>query len=161
MSCGLVAAMLAGWASAASPDDMPDRCSAADTRKGTIQLSPAWKAGGGTWSGRYCGRGRAVIKVGGRTIIISGGHCTSTRARFGLLGAADGAKGIWLLFEPNRVGENNVADGGFQAPGIPGEIALGGTVIRKKGLNTATFTLFGRSGANLKLRGSFTCGTFL
>lgn len=117
---------------------------------------------GGPYSARYCGRGRAVVRVGGKTVVLNGGRCTSSRLGVGLVGHVKGAKGMWLLVEqPNRTGRNNVIDGAIHLPGITGEIAISGTATRAKGLNTATFSLNGRSpGKPRTFTGTWTCGTF-
>jgi len=159
-SGGVAALVLTGSAAGASPQ-MPPQCSAAATQRGGIMLSREYEAGG-PYSARYCGRGRAVVRVGGKTFAFNGGRCTSRRLGVGLVGHVTGAKGMWLLLEqPNRTGRNNVIDGAIQLPGITGEIAVSGTAIRAKGLNTATFSLHGRSrGKPRRLTGTWACGTF-
>ena len=69
---------------------------------------------------------------------------------------------MWLLLaQPNRTGRDNVIDGAIHLPGIAGEIAVSGTATRAKGLDTATFSLFGRStGKPRTFTGTWTCGTF-
>ena len=145
---------LSGWAAGASPD-VPPNCSPADTQRHAILHSEAFKAGG-PYSARYCGPGRAVVRVGGKSFTVTGGFCTSGRVGFGLF-ANVGAKGIVLVLRAsNRAGRTKIIDSSVRIPGVTGEIPNTGTAIRAKGLKSGTFALT-RSGA-LRVTGSWTCG---
>ena len=146
---------LSGWAAGASPD-VPPKCSPADTQRHAILLSEAFKAGG-PYSARYCGPGRAVVRVGGKSFAIKGGHCTSGRVRFGLFANVAGAKGIVLVLrERNRSGRTEIIDSSVRLPGVTGEIPNTGTAIRAKGPKSGTFALIGSKGPTFT--GSWTCG---
>ncbi len=107
----------------------------------------------GTRTGRYCGGGRAVLRVEGKSFVIKGGRCTSRRVGMGLLG---GTRGMWLLLEdPNRTGRNDIIDGEIDLPGFVGLGSVTGTAIRAEGLNSATFSVWW--GAT-KVTGTWTCG---
>ena len=151
--------VLTGSAVGASPQ-MPPQCSAPATQRGGIMFSAESRAYG-PYLRRYCGRGRAVVRVGSKTFVFNGGRCTSRRLGFGLVGNVANAKGMWLVLEqPNRTGRNNVIDGAIHLPGDTGEIAVSGSAIHAKGLNTATFSLYGR-GKPGRFTGTWTCGTFI
>jgi hypothetical protein len=145
---------LSGRAAGASPD-VPPKCSPADTQRHAILHSETFKAGG-PWAGRYCGPGKAVVRVEGKSFTITGGFCTPGRVGFGLFANA-GTKGIVLVLRAsNRAGRTEIIDSSVRMPGVTGEIPNTGTAIRAKGLKSGTFTLTG-SGA-LRVTGSWTCG---
>jgi hypothetical protein len=148
--------MLAGWAAGASPQ-LPPQCSPADTQRGRILHSEEFKAGG-LWSARYCGPGRAVVRVGGKSFTIRGGRCTSRRVGFGQLG--NEGRGISLVLgHTNRPGRNDVIDGLIQLPGVSSAktSAYPGTVIKSKDLKSATFSI-GPRGQPARITGSWICG---
>lgn len=153
-----VAALLTlpGWAARASPD-VPPKCSPADTQRHATVLSEAYKAGG-PLAVRYCGSGRAVVRVGGKSFTIEGGYCTSGRVRFGLFANVASAKGIVLvMLARKRTGRTEIIDSSVRLPGVTGEIPNTGTAIRAKGPKSGTFALVGSKGP--RFTGSWTCGS--
>jgi hypothetical protein len=123
---------------------------------------------------RYCGSGRAVMRVGRKSFTIEGGRCLSSRVGFGVLG--DGisgtpaarafwgpsrAKGFSLVLERlghNRPGRNDVIDGIVQLPGVSLAGPITGTAIVGKGLESATFSI-GTPGRPARITASWTCGS--
>jgi hypothetical protein len=116
---------------------------------------------------RYCGPGRAVLRVDGKVFVIKGGTCRRGMGSvgFGLNGYSGGqARGIWLRLQPEgsdaippwniRAGRNKVIDGEVQLPGFA-SLPHTGTAIVAKDLKSATFSL-GRQ-AKPKITGSRTC----
>jgi hypothetical protein len=116
---------------------------------------------------RYCGPGRAVLRVDGNLFIIKGGTCRRGMGSvgFGLNGHLGGpATGIWLRLQPEgsdgvppwniRAGRNTVIDGEVQLPGIA-SLPHTGTAVVAKDLKSATFSL-GRQ-AKPRITGSWTC----
>src|SRR5262249_36514164 len=99
--------MLSGWTAGTSLR-LPPQCPLASTQRGAVL-----RVGGGF---RFCGRGRAVLRVGRKSITINGGYCTPTRPSFGLVGARDRAGFQLVLERPNRVGRNKVIDGVIGLP---------------------------------------------
>jgi hypothetical protein len=152
--------MLAGWAAGASAP-LPPKCSPADTQR----LAFLFSGGRGTDDEpgymRYCGAGRVVMRVEGKSFTIQGGSCSTRRARFGLLwnriGEAPVGRGFWVLLEPgNRPGRIDITDGEIQLPGILSVAAPTiGTAIVAKGVMSAT-TL--SVGGVTKVTGRWTCG---
>jgi hypothetical protein len=114
---------------------------------------------------RYCGRGRAVVRVDGKMFVIKGGTCHRRGGGVGFGLIEDGgrrARGIWLRLQPvgdalfvNVVaGRNKVIDGEVQLPGFP-SLPHTGTAIVAKDLRSGTFSL--GSPAKPRITGSFTC----
>jgi len=148
--------VLAGRAAGASPR-LPPQCSPADTQRGRILHSDEFEAGG-PWSARYCGPGRAVVRVGGKSFAIRGGRCTSRRVGFGRLG--NEGRGISLVLKhANRRGRNDIIDGIIQLPGVrlPDKTPVTGTVITSEDLERATFSI-GKPGHPARITGSWICG---
>ena len=144
---------MAGWAAGASPQ-LPPKCSALDTQRGRILHSEEYKAGG-PWAARYCGPGRVVVRVGGKTFTIKGGRCTSRRVGFGVLGTPRGRGLSLVLDHHNRPGRNAIIDGSIQLPGAG--LSYPGIAIRSKDLDSATFSI-GTPGQPPTMTGSWTCG---
>jgi len=152
-----VAALLTlpGWAVGAAPD-VPPTCSAADTQRHATLFSEAYKAGG-PFSVRYCGPGRAVVRVGGKSFTIKGGYCTAGRVRFGLFANVASAKGIVLvMLARKRTGRTEIIDASVRLPGVTDDPPNTGTAIRAKGPKSGTFALIGSDGP--RITGSWTCG---
>jgi hypothetical protein len=143
--------MLAGWAAGASPP-LPPKCSSADAQR------PGALVHGGSYL-RYCGSGRAVVRVVGRSITIKGGRCTSRRVGFGVLGSGPHARGFSLVLDHHNVpGRNAIIDGFIQLPGVSfATTPVTGTAIRSKDLERATFSI-GKPGHPARITGSWICG---
>ena len=161
MTASLVALAMGAWAAEAAVP-LPPECSAADTQRRAILFSGGWGTDDKPGYSRYCGPGRAVVRVGGKSFTLKGGRCTSRRAGFGVLwngiGNAPPGRGFWFLLErANRPGRNDIIDGGVELPGVtPAHTTGRGTAIVAKSLKSATFSLKGPS--QTKITGSWTCG---
>lgn len=146
--------LVVGWTAGASPQ-VPPKCSALDTLRGRIVHSEEYKAGG-PWAARYCGPGRVVVRVGGKTFTIKGGRCTSRRVGFGVFQRTPGGRGFALVLDHhNRPGRNAIIDGSIQLPGAG--LSYTGIAIRSKDLGSATFSI-GTPGQPPRMTGSWTCG---
>jgi hypothetical protein len=116
-----------------------------------------------TWT-RFCGPGRVVVRLRGKSYAIRGGYCGGIRvggARwlwFGLIkngGASPDAKGFSIVLEPgDRMGRVNIVDSIVQVAGL--NLAPGGTAVVAEGLKSGTFALILAGGK--RLTGSWTCG---
>ena len=132
------------------------------SRAGQTKCSPAdvQRPGALVHSGsylRYCGSGRAVVRVGNKSFTIQGGRCTSTRVGFGVMGNGRHGRGVSLVLEhPNRRGRNDIIDGVIQLPGAHLRGVISGTAIKADDLETATFSLY--VGPVTKVTGRWTCG---
>jgi hypothetical protein len=142
--------MLAGWAAGASPP-LPPKCSLADAqRPGALVHSGSYL--------RYCGSGRAVVRVGGKSFTINGGRCTSRRVGFGVLGTSRGRGFSLVLDHHNWPGRNAIIQMTFQLPGVSiPNIPNTGTAIKSKDLESATFSI-GTPGHPARITGSWICG---
>lgn len=114
---------------------------------------------------RFCGPGRAVLRVQGKSFTFKRGRCTSTRAEFGRF-ARDPSnyplgRGFVLVLEhrQHRSGPNPVIDGAYQLPGVDLNETPTGTAIIAKNLKSATFSVVttGPSGP-ITITGSWRCG---
>ena len=148
----VVALLVVGWAAGASPRVAPE-CSPAKAQRGGLEGFRTDEA----WSIRYCGRGRAVLRVEGKSFIVQGGRCTSRRVGIGAIGAVTDARGFWFLLEDaNRSGRNEIIDGDIDLPGFEFVDGVTGTATVAKGLNTATFSVWWGA---MKVTGRWTCGS--
>ena len=114
--------MLAGWAAAGSAPLRPN-CSLAETQRQAFLRSGGWGTEDEAGYMRYCGPGRVVMQVDGRSLSIEGGSCSARRVRFGVLwnrvGQAPVGRGLWMLLEPGkRRGRIDIVDGEIQFPGV-------------------------------------------
>ena len=154
--------MLAGWAAAGSAPLRPN-CSLAETQRQAFLRSGGWGTEDEAGYMRYCGPGRVVMQVDGRSLSIEGGSCSARRVRFGVLwnrvGQAPVGRGLWMLLEPGkRRGRIDIVDGEIQFPGVSRVAAPTiGTAIVAKGLMSATFTV--SVGRATKVTGRWTCGS--
>jgi hypothetical protein len=156
----VAALVVAAWAAGASTP-LPPTCSAADAQRGGILVSAGWGTDDQPGYARYCGPARAVVRVGGKSFTFKGGHCTSQRARFGVLwngiGTAPPGRGFWVLLQGGRrAGRNEISDGELQLNGRV--LVPKGTAIVAKSLKSATFSLATRGASPTKVTGSWTCG---
>ncbi len=165
VTAGLIALATAGWAAdTAAP--APPKCSALSTQRHGRLVTGPWNTGGPGYV-RYCGPGRAVLRVGGTSFHIKGGTCRAGQAsvRFGLLGygglpgrgfiarlqpAGTDARPRWYL----RPGRIPIIDGEVQLPGFQ-SLPHQGTAIVAKDLQSATFSL--GDPARPRITGSWTC----
>lgn len=162
--------MLAGWAAGASPT-LPPKCPA-DAQGPEVQAFSETRYGG--FYIRFCGSGRAVVRVGSKSFIIKGGHCVSGgRVVFGVLGIGIGrtpagrafwgtsrGRGLSLVTEhENRPGRDDIKGVDIQLPGVSVSFAqtLTGTAIKSKDLKRATFSIR-TPGHPARITGSWTCG---
>lgn len=149
LAATLIALMPGAWsAEAATP-----KCSALNT-----QRHATLRAGGYE---RYCGPGRAVARVGGKSFTIEGGSCSGrlNRRSFGLMGSGGlPGKGFWFrLAQTNgrwyvRPGRNTIMDGEVDLPGFD-SMPYPATAIISKDVKSATFSL----GSPPRVTGSWTC----
>jgi hypothetical protein len=161
MTVSLAALMLGVWtAEAAAPT--PPKCSAADTQRRAILFSGDYNSGGSGYA-RYCGHGRAVVRMRGKTYTIEGGRCHGNTLSprwvwFGLFAQGfPGGRGFSVVVEPgNRSGRNAINDSVVQLNGR--NLAATGTAVVAKGLKSATFSLVTRGSSPTKITGSWTCG---
>lgn len=143
-------ALGAGSAMAAGPD-VPT-CSLLATQH-------HWTLRKGAYN-RYCGPGRVVAQVGGKTLVITGGACDLGNGRigFGVIGFGAPGRGIWLRMEegwtPRQSGRFGISDGNIQLPGFR-PLPHTGTAIIAKDLKSATFTL---GSTSPRVTGRWTCG---
>jgi hypothetical protein len=123
-----------------------------------------------SWYERYCGPGRAVLRVGGKSFSIKGGSCSGriNRRSFGLIGYRVPANGFWFRLAPVvttdgrerwfvRPGRVGIIDGQVSLPGFS-SLPYQGTAIISKDLKSATFSLAGPSPpSRARVTGSWTC----
>src|SRR5262245_32007386 len=152
----VVALATGAWA-ADSAVPKPPKCSALNTqRHGRL-------VGGernGRWYVRYCGPGRAVLRVGDKTFRIEGGTCSGHMGsvNMGLVGYG-GLRGkgfdAHLAFEGRhrQPGRNPIIDGETQLPGFGLALPHQGMSMFSKDLMSATFTL----GGPPRITGTWTC----
>ena len=155
--------MLAGWTDEAPGPPLPRKCSSADTQRRATLFSGAYRNpdGGGGYA-RFCGPGRAVVRVGVKSFTIQGGRCDlkspSPRVHFGLAGngSAKPMTGFAAVLERGtRPGRNRIIDSSVVVGGASPAGPSTGTAIVAKGLKSATFSI-GR--APTRVTGSWTCG---
>lgn len=116
---------------------------------------------------RYCGPGRAVLRVGDKVFRIDGGTCRRGMGSvgFGLNGSAGSqVSGIWLRLQPEgsdgvppwniRAGRNAVIDGEVQLSGLL-SLPHTGTAVVARDAKSATFSL--GDPVKPKITGRFTC----
>ena len=157
VSATLIALTLAAWsADAAAP--IPPKCSALNTQRHATIHAAGYE--------RYCGPGRAVLRVAGKAFTIRGGNCSGNlnRRSFGVIGRGGlPGKGFWARLEPVvtddgrrrwyvRPGRVTIMDGEVQLPGLD-SLPHQGTAIISRDLRSATFSL----GSPPKITGSWTC----
>ena len=151
---------LAVGVSAAEPAT-PTRpqCSASDTQRHVTLETGSYT--------RYCGPGRAVLRIAGRSFTITSGNCSGrmNRRSFGLFGHGGvPGTGFWVRLEPVvtasgrqrwfvRPGRVGIMDGETQLPGFS-SLPHQGTAVISKDLKSATFSLLG---GGVKISGSWTC----
>ena len=154
-----VSALAVGiWAAESATPTRP-QCSAADTqRHATVET--------GSYT-RYCGLGRAVLRIAGKSFTITSGNCSGrlNRRSFGLFGHGGvPGTGFWVRLEPVvaksgrqrwfvRPGRVGIMDGETQLPGFS-SLPHQGTAVISKDLKSATFSLLG---GGVKISGSWTC----
>ena len=168
VTASLAVLALGAWAAeAAAP--VPPKCSALNTqRHATLRTGGPYPQ---HWYERYCGPGRAVVRVAGKSFTksftIEGGNCSGNlnRRSFGLIGYGRPGKGFWFRLEPVktatgrtrwfvRPGRVNIMDGDLQLPGLDNLPGNHGTAIISKDLKSATFFIKDRSPT---VTGSWTC----
>ena len=168
VTASLAVLALGAWAAeAAAP--LPPKCSALNTRNHATLRS------GGYAYERYCGPGRAVIRVRGKaftkSFTIEGGNCSGNlnRRSFGLVGGSGpGGKGLWFRLEPVktasgrerwfvRPGHVDIMDGDVDVPGFPNAPGNHGTAIISKDLKSATFSIRARPESPPMVTGSWRC----
>jgi hypothetical protein len=119
---------------------------------------------------RYCGPGRAVIRVAGKSFTIEGGNCSGNlnRRSFGVVGNGGSTKGFWFRLEPVttatgrtrwyvRPGRVTIMDGDVDVPGFPNAPGNRGTAIISKDLESATFSIRTRPSSPPMVTGSWRC----
>ena len=158
VTASLAVLALGAWAAEAA-DSTPPNCSALNTQRHTTL------SGGGY--DRYCGPGRAVVRVGRKSYTIEGGNCSGNQNRrsFGLVGSGgqSGGKGFWFRLEPVqtatgrtrwfvRPGRVNIMDGDLDVPGFD-YLPRPATAIISKDVKSATFSL----GSPPRVTGSWKC----
>ena len=163
LTASLAALVLGAWAAeAAAP--IPPTCSALDTqRHATLRAGGRYPQ---SWYERYCGPGRAVARVGGKSFTIEGGNCSGNlnRRSFGLVGYRVPGKGFWFRLAPVvthsgrerwfvRPGRVDIIDGQVRLPGFDYSLANQGTAIISKDLKSATFSV----GSPPRVTGSWRC----
>jgi hypothetical protein len=146
------------WAAVPATPTRP-QCSALET-----QRHMTVEAGSYT---RYCGPGRAVLRIAGKSFTIPSGNCSGrmNRRSFGLFGHGGvPGTGFWVRLEPVvangsrerwfvRPGRVGIIDGETQLPGFSSLPHRGRAVISKD-LKSATFVLVG---GGVTITGSWTC----
>ena len=117
---------------------------------------------------RYCGPGRAVVRLRGKSFTVAGGRCNRTLGRvsprwlwFGLFNSGSrsdpSARGLSLVVEPgNRPGRQTIIDSIVRVDGL--DLAPTGAAFLAKDLRSGTFTLFTRGPARTRVTGSWNCG---
>jgi hypothetical protein len=152
-----VAGLAVAWA-AETAAPIPPKCSAVNAQRHATLRTGGYE--------RYCGPGRAVARVGGKSFTIEGGNCSGrlNRRSFGLFGYGGlPGKGFWFRLEPVvtadgrqrwfvRPGRVNIMDGDVDLPGFD-SLPHPGTAIISKDLKSATFSL----GSPPRITGSWTC----
>jgi len=153
-----VVGLVGVWAAdAAAP--APPQCSASDTQHHVTVETGSYA--------RYCGPGRAVLRIAGKSFTIEGGNCSGrlNRRSFGLIGyGGSPGTGVWVRLEPVvarsgrqrwfvRPGRVGIMDGETQLPGFR-SLPHQGTAVISKDLRRATFSL---SNGGVKITGSWTC----
>ena len=133
---------------------IPPKCSALNTQRHATLRTGGYE--------RYCGPGRAVVRVGSRSFTIESGNCSGNlnRRSFGLMGYGGlPGRGFWLrLAQTNgrwyvRPGPNTIMDGEVQLPGFDSLPGNQGTAVISKDLKSATFSL----GSPPRITGSWKC----
>ena len=122
LTASLAALALGAWAAeAAAP--IPPKCSALNTQRHATLRAGVYE--------RYCGPGRAVARVGGKSFTIDGGNCSgpANRRSFGVVGYRAPGKGFWFRLAPVvttdgrqrwyvRPGRVDIIDGDVNLPGF-------------------------------------------
>jgi hypothetical protein len=159
------ALLLSAW-SGRAPALTPPTCSAEDTRRGATLNSASGEAGGPLYI-RFCGRGRLLIRVNGRSWVIRGGNCTQARGvpptrsvDFGLITNKPAPPGrgvmLWWVLPPNRSQPVPAQEWAVQLPGFSFHTASGRPTVIAKGPKAGTFSL--RDDATqLRVTGRWTC----
>ncbi len=141
LAFGAAVLLLTAW----TPAPIPPQCAAADVREGKVVR------GNGVLAA--CGPARVIVRARGVSYVIQGGVCFPPQGdnpakRWLMFGAftplAKPHRGLGLVLRPgNRAGRVSVIDGELQlVPGI--RVALSGAAVVKSGLNSGTFTVYGR-----------------
>jgi hypothetical protein len=157
----LVLMLVGGTTAGAAPT--PAKCSPADTRREATLATGAFRRGGTAYA-TFCGPGEAVVRLGGRSFTIQGGHCGRSESlrlvTFGVIANGPlypGATGISILLKPGeQPGRVNVIDSIIQAAGL--DLSPTGTAVVAKGLNSGTFSLATRGSVQTHVTGIWTCG---
>ena len=163
-----LAALALGALAAEAAAPIPPKCSALNTQRHATLYTEGLYPGPATRAGyiRYCGPGRAALRVGGKSFTIKGGNCSGrlNRRSFGLMGYGGlPGKGFWFRLAPVvttggrqrwyvRPGRNTIMDGEVHLPGFS-SLPNQGTAIVSKDLKSATFSL----GSPPRITGSWTC----
>ena len=154
-----VACLAVGVCAAGAATPTPPQCSASDTQRHVTVETGSYT--------RYCGPGRAVLRIGGKSFTMKSGNCSGrlNRRSFGFFGHGGvPGTGFWVRLEPVvaksggqrwfvRPGRVGIMDGETQLPGFT-SLPHQGTAIISKDLKSATFSL---SGGGVKITGSWTC----
>lgn len=158
--CAFALMLVGGTAAGATPT--PAKCSPADTRREATLTTGVFRRGGTAYA-TFCGPGRAVVRLGGKSFAIQGGHCGAPGSlrlvAFGVIANGPlypGATGISIVLKPGeQPGRVNVTDSIIQVAGL--DVAPTGTAVVAKGLDSGTFRLVTRGSVQTPVTGSWTC----
>jgi len=158
VTASVAALALGAWWAAEADAPIPPKCSAMDTQRHATLRTGGYD--------RYCGPGRAVMRLGDKSLTMDSGNCSGrlNGRRFGLLGGGGvRGKGFSLHLEPVvaatgrprwfvRPGRVGIMDGEVQLPGFS-SLPHQGTAIISKDLKSATFSL----GSPPRITGNWKC----
>jgi hypothetical protein len=111
----------------------------------------------------FCGRGKALVRLGGRSYSIDGGHCGDPggfrQAGFGVIANTalyPGATGLSILLKPGaEAGRVSVVDAIVQVAAR--DLDATGSAVVAKGLDRGIFTLTSKASGGIRVTGSWTC----
>jgi hypothetical protein len=156
VAVALVAVGVSAWAR----EGVAPTCTALNTQRHATLYTSGYV--------RYCGPGRAVLRIEGTSFTIEGGSCSGrlNRRSFGLIGSGGlPGKGFWFRLAPVvaadggqrwyvRPGRNTIMDGEVDLPGFS-SLPHQGTATVSRDLRSATFSVGDPS--RRRVTGSWTC----
>ena len=161
LSVACLVLLLSAWTSA-NPATVPRACSPTDKQTRAVLTTGSYSKGGPGYA-RFCGPGRAVVRIGERSFTIRGARCGKRGHQrwlyFGLLANGTShqsdARGFSIVTEPgDRPRRARVIDSILQVTGV--ELVPVGTTIVARGLNSGTLALV-VPGTGERVTGTWAC----